>query len=157
VFVAVVTPLQTPAVDREADARYGDQYLIPVFNALNKGTAGFGPAEKDGQVTLTLRQGNGTPIAMNGGKTELVLTVNARGFRVAPIELDFAQIDHQSMLCVETRWAIAHQKVRPHFAKPGQNMACIDGVYQYFVAKGKGRNNNDAYGVIAIKAAGGAK
>ena len=121
--VGAIIVRQSPDVDREVAGRNADQYFVPVRQALDSGRAGFAGAT--GRVTLTLRAGDQVfwtqEVDLENGYARAEIPARTR----LPVD---------AALCVEISRRIAHQRVRPNFARDGQNVMCTSGssVYRFF-------------------------
>jgi hypothetical protein len=139
--VGAVVLRQSPAVDREVAGRNADQYFVPVRQALDSGRAGFTGAT--GRVTLTLRAGDQVfwtqEVTLENGYARAEVPIGTR----LPVD---------AALCVETPRRIAHQRVRPDFARDGQHIMCTSGssIYRFFLVD----RRSGTYFVMAVEGVG---
>jgi hypothetical protein len=129
--------MQNPIVDAIVDARTGDQYFMPVWEAYQEGRVDGA----DANVRVFLSTNNEQVTIYNG-------PVSGHKY----FEVSRSQVKTNTYLCVETPWAIiAHQKVAS-----GDNVACTRTareLYDWF-DQGRGKREEDAWGIIAIAPAG---
>lgn len=142
--IGVVAAKQTPEVDKEVLGRNADQYFFSIYKKLNDKKKGFEPAASP--VKLQVRSQEGAILF------EASVTLNDRGW--AKMTFDASILTTTSLLCVQTPWPIAHQRLRPEFAAPDEHIMCEAGAYEYLIREGGGKTARSAKGVIAIQSAG---
>lgn len=141
VFVGALVANQSPEVDREVIGR--SNYLMPLYRGIQSGRM-TGPS---GEVRLFIQNGSTVlweqQVRLENGIAKVALPAGTN-------------LQLSAGLCVETSWPIAHQRVRPHWARPGQHVMCTEdgALFRYIFTEGRGRTVGDAYGVVLVRSRG---
>jgi len=139
VYVGTVIADQSERVQREVVGRAN--YIMPLYRGIQSGQM-TGPND---EVRLFIQ--NGRTLVWE----QRVRLQNGIAKVSLPVGITFPL---SSGLCVETPWPLAYQRVRPHWAQPGQHVMCTEdgALHRHIFTEQRGRTPGDAYGVAAVRA-----